>query len=464
MVKVSVVILALGIVWAYGRILVALLPSSREMGRLEKAGLGWLAGASYLGFWTQMVILVTGTITRFAWVASAIPIIAAFWFAFHRRARVPQERKETGPPGLAIIFATLVLITVLASLTLRSLNSGPGWDGIYNWGMKAKVLYLEDGPARGAAARYLQTAHWQFSHVKYPLTFPAVEAWLFTWLGGVDERLPMILGPIFLAAGAAVLMGFLAPISGGLRAALLGTLLATVPLVVDMTGTSYADLPFAMALLGAVAGCARWLSGERDSYDCVVWIAVLPLIKLEGLFYAALLTAVVVLLAMTCNGARSLRFLIWSATAVTVTAVPWRLYLQSSAAVDGDFVKLNLQSLSAGLDRMPRLWDLAYSTISSPSNFGILPIVLPLAFFAGWRQLPKPGVGFVVVVLAAGSLFSTFIFMFSNWPDFYRHAYHTVDRLFLHLVPSAVLLMGLLLADYPPPAETTGVEAAESPG
>ena len=464
MVKVSVVILALGIVWAYGRVLVALLPSSVGMSRLEKAGLSWLAGTSYLGFWTQMVILVTGTITRFAWIASAIPIIAAFWFAFHRHARVPRERRETDPPGLAAVLATLVLITVMGSLTIRSLNSGPGWDGIYNWGMKAKVLYLEGGPAHGSAFDYFQSPHWQFSHVKYPLTFPSVEAWLFTWLGGVDERLTMVLGPIFLTAGAAVLMGFLAPISGGLRAALLGTLLATVPLVVDMTATSYADIPFAMALLAAVAGCVRWLSDDRASYDCVVWIAVLPLIKLEGLFYAALLTAVTVLFAITRNRARSFRFLLWSALALMVSAAPWHLYLQSSAAVDGDFVKLNLQSLSAGLGRMPRLWDLAYSTISSPSNFGILPIVLPLAFFAGWQQLSKPGVIFVVVVLAAGSLFSTFIFIFSNWPDFYRHAYHTVDRLFLHLAPSAVLLMGLLLADFPPPAETAGVEKTASPG
>lgn len=439
--------LALLIVWAYGRVLVALLPSTVRMGRLERAGLSWLSGAAYLGFWTQMVIIVAGSMTRWAWIASAVPIVVALRFVFHRRSRDRGERDQVSRPGVAAILGAVVLIVVLTSLTITSLNSGPGWDGIYNWAIKAEVLYLGDDLVRGATANYFQTAHWQFSHAGYPLTLPALEAWLYVWVGGVDERLTMVVGPTFLMAGVAILIGFLTPITGALRATLLGTLLASVPLVTDLTATSYADIPFAIALLAAIIGCARWLSDDGAAYDCVIWLAILPLIKLEGLFYAAVLCAATIILAVNQGRVRRLRLLSWSAIAVAVSVGPWRLYLRSSAAIDGDFVTPSLQSLSAGLERIPRLWDLAYSTISSSSVFGILPILLPLAVFAGWRQLQKPVVIFVAAVLAAGSLFSAFIFILSNWPDFHRHAYHTVDRLFLHLVPSAILLMGLLLVD-----------------
>lgn len=432
------------------------------MGRLERVGLSWLSGAAYLGFWTQMVIIVAGSMTRWAWIASAVPIVVALRFVFHRRSRDRGERDQVSRPGVATILGAVVLIVVLTSLTIRSLNSGPGWDGIYNWAIKAQVLYLGDDLVRGATSNYFQTAYWEFSHVKYPLTIPALEAWLYVWVGGVDERLTMVVGSTFLMAGVAILIGFLTPITGVLRATLLGTLLASVPLVTDLTATSYADIPFAIALLAAVVGCARHLTHARGSYDCVVWIAILPLIKLEGLFYAAVLSAATIIVAMNQSRRRSLRFLIWSAVAVATLAGPWRLYLRSSAAIDGDFVTPSLRSLSAGLERIPRLWDLAYSTISSSSVFGILPILLPLAVFAGWRQLQKPVVIFVAAVLASGSLFSAFIFILSNWPDFHRHAYHTVDRLFLHLVPSAVLLMGLLLVDDPRQTDVAEIEASAS--
>ena len=69
-----------------------------------------------------------------------------------------------------------VILVEIAILIFVSFKHTLGWDGLFNWEIKARYAFLSRGTIPAA---YYSSAGRVFSHPEYPLTVPLTEVWLY---------------------------------------------------------------------------------------------------------------------------------------------------------------------------------------------------------------------------------------------------------------------------------------------
>jgi len=217
--------------------------------------------------------------------------------------------------SIALVGAGLLAVD-LTALAWRSANpSGQLHADVWNfWLPKAKTIYFFDGLDTGVGGFTSQTSP------DYPPLVPALEALTFTFAGGADVlALPL--------AHWAVAVAFFGALAGLLRErvrpAILWpalAMLAFMPMLARLIGSSLADEP--LALLYALAGVcsALWLL-DRDWRMAAlgsVFLVAATLTKNEGLMLSLALALVVALVArrrpvvpLLIAGGPLLAFLAW---------------------------------------------------------------------------------------------------------------------------------------------------------
>lgn len=209
---------------------------------------------------------------------------------------LPAARSEQTLVGRSIALVGAGLLAVdLTALAWRSANpSGQLHADVWNfWLPKAKTIYFFDGLDTGVGGFTSQTSP------DYPPLVPALEALTFTFAGGADVlALPL--------AHWAVAVAFFGALAGLLRErvrpAILWpalAMLAFMPMLARLIGSSLADEP--LALLYALAGVcsALWLL-DRDWRMAAlgsVFLVAATLTKNEGLMLSLALALVVALVA-----------------------------------------------------------------------------------------------------------------------------------------------------------------------
>lgn len=188
--------MALLIAFAGGAGAISLLAPSRwRENPIGFAGAAFVVGAgiiSVLSFCLGFVI--QGGLLR--WI---ITITCLVLFVLGRVRCVKQGCKAERPSVNAVeVLLGILVIGQLWFVTWLSLcKSGLGWDGLFNWEAKALIAFRHNG----AIPLGFYTSGYEITHVAYPVYLSLLQAWVYEWLGHIDQSMVKLIGPyLYLAA------------------------------------------------------------------------------------------------------------------------------------------------------------------------------------------------------------------------------------------------------------------------
>ncbi len=436
-------LLGLGYAW-----LALVLPQPREFRALERLALAFGSGVILLTLWMLALtwrghpfslLLILGPLLALSALLLLTPrgrrALAADWGAL----TVPRRLNLAGWDWL---FAGLLLVLLLYAVLRAALYPMWAWDAIATWGCKARVFYA----TRGLDLTCID------AHNYYPNLLPLLLSYLYFCLGRVNDHLVQGLFPLWGALLLALLysLGRRLGLSRRLALGLTAFLAANGTVFVVHLYIAYADLPLAFFTLGAAGLLYLWLAGQAPRGSLTqagLFLAGMAWCKYEGPPLAAtvILATSLTLVWLRPRGLwRRLLSLGIPLAGLVLGYLPWRLYALS-------------QNLSIGVDHIqgfyPHQFVLAIAYLAGallqPYYFGLLwPAVFLAAVLLGRRLWTSPTL--FLALFLAGNLLAV-ILAYAVAPtsaaEFPSYVRATLDRLLLHITPTAALLLALGLKE-----------------
>jgi hypothetical protein len=427
---------------------------------LEAAALSWLLGAALVS--TALLWLSAMGVPLNAAVGglSVLALPAGVWglLSWQRRARpaaavvsaAPPNRRQRVVQRLLLIF---IVTQVLAALLLAVGRPLVVWDSWANWGLKARLIYLEQGvtPALYAEPTRLIT------HPDYPLLLPLLQAWLYAWVGAADDRWAGL--PVVLFYGAT-----LVAVHGGLRrlgvpaswALTAVAVIACLPDLATLTGAAYAD-PIVAGLAAVAVVCLLHYAkeGAAGSLALVGLTAgLLPWAKREGLLLGLTLIGAAMLLTMRPHSGHWARGAVQVAAAcllpMLVLAGPWYVFAAAARVPNPDYGPMTMATYLQQLPRLIYVGWRALRLLAEP-RLGLIGVLVIFSVLlgrldhsrrkgfgaAGWLCLGVP----VAYLFAVGQSY-----VFSSYAPLEQHVITSLERLVLHVAPLPVLWLALRAA------------------
>ena len=429
-------------------LLAALLPQPREFRALERLVLGFGVGVVLLTLW-MLVLTWRGLPYGLGLILGPpLGLAAALFLTPRGRRNLAGDLRALAWPrrpalkGWDWLFAGLLAMLFLYAFLRAGLYPMWAWDSIATWGCKAKVFYL----SRGLDLTCID------AHNYYPNLVPLLLSYLYYCLGQVNDHLAQGLFPLW----GALLLGLLYSLAR--RLSLNRRLALGLTAFLALNGTvfvvhlyiAYADLPLAYFTLGATGLIYLWLAGQapRGSLSlAALFLAGMAWCKYEGPPLAAtvILAAVLTLAWLRPRGTwRRLFSLSLPLAGLALGYLPWRLFISQ-------------QHLEVGADHIQNIYpqQLAQASASlaaaliQPYFFGLLwPAVLLAVIVLGRRLWTSPA---LFLLLFLGGNLLAILLAYTVAPtspaEFPSYVRASLDRLLLHLTPSAALLLGLGLKE-----------------
>lgn len=290
----------LGLAGAYFTLLIGgagvallILRASTRLNVVEVACLAWLFGVGVV----SLLLWLGGTFTSGIVLQSLVALFCLTLGILGWRVTKRREVQFSVPRPSSrlewVMVATLLLELLI--IFVACLKHTLGWDGLFNWELKARYAFLNFGVLPGS---YYSSPGRAFSHPEYPLAIPFTELWLYLWMGEPHQFWVKTIFPLFYIAGAFLVALFITRLTGkrwlGLLIALL---LPFVPFVTASPGgviVGYVDIPLSVyyvTVLGyLLCSLERNLPSSFTAYAAS--LTLIPWIKSEGVILWSLLALI----------------------------------------------------------------------------------------------------------------------------------------------------------------------------
>lgn len=408
---------------------------------VELIAFGWLLGTAIIS-----TLLVVGGIflsgpALVCSVAMVSFLLGALGFQRLTSLSFWLWPNSTGAFGKVLSACLLVPI---ALLFVNCFSQPLFWDGLLIWEFKARVAFLNGG---GFPAEYFAREGLEWSKPSYPLYLPALEAWLYLWLGEPHQYFVKILFPFFPWVAAAVLWCAAVRLSGSASLGAAAALLVfCVPALTNGIGPlhGYADVPLGVYFLSA---CYLLFLSNLEGHGRQVVLAALlggclPWIKTEGIFLWIGFAAVSLCLLRKRLG---VALLVPAPGLVAFGA--WQLALKIlNTPSEGVFRPIDLETLMDALGRIPVVTGRIGRELISGMAWGIL---WPVAFaVVGWHLWRRREWGAAIALMLLLPLGMDILpYLFTDMPLVW-HMDNSIQRLVLQLAPAALLGIVLSLRNY----------------
>jgi hypothetical protein len=448
--------LGLGALFFLGYALLALLvPRPRDFTGLERAAFSFGIGALVLTFWMLALTWWGAPFSLGRIIGPPLALAAALLLAPRGRRALREDvralrvRPRVALKGWDWLFLGLLALVFLYALPRAALYPMWAWDAVATWGCKARIFYV----SRGLDLTCIE------AHNYYPNLVPLLLSYLYYALGQVNDSLAKVIFPLW----GALLLGLLYSLAARLGLSRRRALGLTAFLALNGTVfivhlyIAYADLPLAFFALGGAGLLYLWLAdaAPRGSLTLAACcLAGMAWCKYEGPPLAAtlLLAAGLTLIWLRpAHWLRRLRQLSVPLAGFILGYLPWRLFIiQQKIEIGADHIQgFYPQQLVQGIYYL-------LAGLVQPFYFGFLWPALALALiFAGKRLWRSP---LLFLALFVGGNLAAIILAYALAPtsaaEFPSYVRATLDRLLLHLTPTAALLLALSLKNLFPTPES----------
>lgn len=445
--RVIIALLSLLPIFLGGDLFLDLL-STRKVQRSgkERFTLAFILGGGITAYMLFLTSLLVHQLAMYVTIA-IIFLLALVNFYYKRRVfQVGSGEQLTAVRERPFsLWWVVPLIFIGISVIAVSWVSDLGFDGLLTWGFKGKLAF---GEGTWPVAYFVDPWR-QLSHPDYPLLIPSIEAWIYTFLGLVDEQVVKLL---FILCYFALLVLFwdLSEAHVSSSTSIFYTiLLATTPYLASIAAVSgYVDVPLALYLLGATAYLHRWVKKGQDT-DLLLGAVLSALavwVKREGIVYwlfnAFTVVAYVLVWGHTAlswreKGNKLLRFFVPAA----LILLPWFGFLKWLQVPNSDFAPISITTLWENRARVPIIVGKVVGQYVSFGRWGVAWVIWWLVTLGRWRQFSQPATLYLWSVAFFPVMGLSFVFVFSVWEPFTLHMDLSLERLFLHALPLAWYFM-----------------------
>jgi hypothetical protein len=449
-------LLGLGAVFFLGYALLTLLvPRPRDFTRLERAAFSFGLGALVLTFWMLALTWARTPFNLGRILGPPLALAAILLLAPRGRQALREDwLTRQSRPRVALrdwdrLFLGLLGLVFLYALPRAALYPMWAWDAVATWGCKARIFYVTQGLDLTCIE----------AHNYYPNLIPLLLSYLYYALGQVNDSLAKVIFPLW----GALLLGLLYSLATRLGLSRRRALGLTAFLALNGTVfivhlyIAYADLPLAFFALGGAGLLYLWLAdaaprGSLTLSACC--LAGLAWCKYEGPPLAATLILAAALTLIWLRPAHWLRRLGQLSVPIAgliLGYLPWRLFIiQQKIEIGADHIQgFYPHQLAQGLYYL-------LAGLANPFYFGFLWPALALGLIFGGKHLWRSPRLFLA--LFVGGNLAAIILAYALAPtsaaEFPSYVRATLDRLLLHLTPTAALLLALSLKDLFPAPES----------
>jgi hypothetical protein len=425
-------------------IAILVLARADQINVIECACLSWLFGCGII----SLLLWICGTFCSGLLLQTIVALgCLVFGILGWRAGRESKTKFDLPKPAnLAEWILGSIIAAQIAILIFVSFKHTLGWDGLFNWELKARYAFQNGGTIPAA---YYSSAGRGFSHPEYPLGIPFTELWLYLWMGEPNQFWVKIIFPLFYAAGALLLAMFVSRLSGKRWIGLLtAALLPFVPSISASPGgtvVGYVDVPLSVFYLAALGYLLLWFRTD-DSRFIIVFAGcsgLLPWIKSEGIILWAVLVLLGFVLSLVRH--RLVQFMASIAPGL-ILILAWRVYLRVVHLLpQSDFVRPSFNTLSNNLGRLGDIFAILFAELSQTFQWSIFWLIaaIGLLYLVASRKLERIALASAVVIPI---LLYSLTYLFSSWPSYAAHMASSVPRLLLHVMPAGWLAIGLALS------------------
>jgi len=350
----------------------------------------------------------------------------------------PSPAGHSGRGRYLWLAAGLLVVGQWATVALHAIawpvNDLDAWS---IWAFKARIFSM----SQGIPWAYFGDASKLFSHPDYPLLVPLAETWIYGWLGRPDDQAMMVLFALSAAGTVAITAGALHRVYGRVGALLGAASMAYLWRWLDGPERRTKGL-LALVLCGVFGGLGAWT-------------------KKEGLLLCALTMPVVALAAWrridlggpaapTMKARAAGRAVGVFGLAAAAVAGPWLLFVAVRRPLTRDFLPFTVQTLVAHLDRLPVIAGFVGLRLLDVSRWNLIWVGLAGAVVLHRRALRRGGpLAYLLALLCLQVAVDGALFVFSDWQPYTLHLRTALDRLLLHSLPLAVMLLVALVVGRP---------------
>jgi hypothetical protein len=403
----------------------------------------WLALSLTPGIGAGVCAIVFFTFRRAMFTVEYVLLAGAIVLIWRRR----REFKDMKISEFAPLAVSLPAVAIaMLELSLRVYRFPHGyWDGWAIWNWEARLLYRAGPHWR----QYLPLAF----HGDYPLLVSSTTARFWRYMGTEVPEAGACLGILLALCSIAVLAVALSELRGRMVGTVMGLTLLGTPSFVDWAASDYADIPvgfFFLATLALIAihfekdgepqngrllGLAGFLAG------CAGWT------KNEGIVFL-IAAAIALLLPVLQRRSETLqRFKAFAAGAavplIVIIVFKWTNNVHNYVVAYGE------GKLQRIFDSGRHIMILEYAgqylhSFGAWSISPFVPLIAFILFTGGYRSIfANYGLRTIVAILAI--VCAGYYFVYLTTPiELKVHIESSMDRLFLQLWPSVLLVFGLL--------------------
>lgn len=348
----------------------------------------------------------------------------------------PDNLSSSKKWWLALATVEVAVVAWLSSVRVL------GWDGLFNFEIKARLAFLNGGVL---PLEYFSDPSRTWTLQSYPLLLPMTESWLYLWLRRADQHLIKLLFPFFFAAALCLF-------SAGNRIFDLRSWQKFVPLLLVFTmpslligdgsaSSGYADFPLAVFYLASVIYLAEfWRTGEFSALRLAGALAGAGCwLKQEGalLWFCVVILATIKLIQIRADWRK------W--TELAKAAIPglliilgWQAFVRLvSLPGINQFSPLSFATLRSNLWRVPIIAEAVFRELTNWRHWGALWLIaLAATVWLFWRRNQSEALLPFAVLLPLA--FYCSVYVFSLWPSFITHLESSFPRLLIHLSLVAV--------------------------
>ena len=377
-------------------------------------------------------------------VESAVAV-PALWYLLCRKRESGEPSRTPRPAAIALILAAAMVLAAAGLMDRIGRIPHGEWDGWAIWDTHARLLFRN-------GSNWKDDIKYTF-HPDYPLLTPSVTARFWRFAGQVIPEAGALVGVVLALSGVAVLASTVARLRGNLSGVLLGTILVSTPLYLQHASSQYADVPLSFFFLSTIALICLYAEHSPDkrilvlagfTAGCAVWT------KNEGLLFAASVCASLALPVLRMRSKVSARMIPFG----TGLILPLAITIFFKVAVLGESDLIGAQSNTIG-----KVLDLSRHTKIIESAIGALRLLgqsfgqwsisvwVPLLLFILYRGIDRramQNLGCRTGLMTLGIVMAGYYMVYVVTPqDLSWHLGTSIDRLLLHLWPSALLIVGL---------------------
>ncbi|HEY2382247.1 MAG TPA: hypothetical protein VGK48_13800 [Terriglobia bacterium] len=378
--------------------------------------------------------------------AEVLLTAACTWLLWRNGRRILASVRLSAGPGSPLALMLPALTLVFAGFGIRIARTPHGaYDGWAVWNWEARLLYRGGSHWRA----FLPFAY----HGDYPLLVPSITARFWRYMGMEVPEAGAWLGVVLALCSIAVLVLTLAELRSARLGTLFGLTLIGTPSYLNYATSQYADVPVGFFFLASLALIAIYFEHESEPESrrimmlagflagCSAWT------KNEGIVFIIALS-IALLMPVIHKSAETLRRVLAFGAGAAVPLIVVIVF-KATNNVQNYIIAYHEGKLQLmlHLDRHEMILSYLGKYIFSSGGWAISPYIPLLALILAWgfqRRIFKSD-GWRTLLITLLFVCAGYYFVYLTTPaDLKWHIETSMERLFLQLWPSFLLLAGLM--------------------